>query len=113
MILEVAPLTVIPGQEAAFEQAFAKACALIGTMPGYLGHQLQVCMEQGNQYLLLVQWQRLEDHTEGFRGSPQYQQWKALLHHFYDPFPTVRHYQGVMAQAPGQPLLYPGREQPA
>jgi heme-degrading monooxygenase HmoA len=111
MILEVAPLTIVPGREAEFEAAFAEASALISAMPGYLGHQLQVCMEQGNNYLLLVQWQRLEDHTEGFRTSPQYQQWKALLHHFYHPFPSVLHYQGVMAQAPGQPLLYPGREQ--
>ncbi len=46
-------------------------------------------------YLLLVQWHRLEDHTEGFRGSPDYQQWSRLLHHFYDPFPTVEHYERV------------------
>lgn len=43
--------------------------------------------------MLLVQWARLEDHTRGFRGSPRYQEWKALLHHFYDPFPRVEHFQ--------------------
>ncbi|MGL5811849.1 MAG: antibiotic biosynthesis monooxygenase family protein [Aeromonas sp.] len=95
MILEVAPLQVIPGQSAAFEQAFAKAQRIISAMPGYAGHQLQRSLTDPHRYLLLVNWQRLEDHTQGFRGSPQYQEWKALLHHFYDPFPTVEHFQAV------------------
>ena len=96
MILEVAHLQVIPGQAAAFELAFSQAQRIISTMPGYGGHQLQRSLTDPHRYLLLVHWQRLEDHTQGFRGSPQYQQWKALLHHFYDPFPTVEHYQQVV-----------------
>lgn len=95
MILEAARLDVIPGQEAEFEAAFGKAQAIIASMPGYVEHELRRCIEQPSRYLLLVRWRRLEDHTEGFRGSPQYQQWKALLHHFYDPFPEVEHYQAV------------------
>ena len=96
MILEVAHLQLIPGQAAAFELAFSLAQRIISTMPGYGGHQLQRSLTDPHRYLLLVHWQRLEDHTQGFRGSPQYQQWKALLHHFYDPFPTVEHYQQVV-----------------
>ena len=97
MILEVAPLQIIPGQSAAFELAFAQAQHIIGAMPGYGGHQLQRSLTDPHRYLLLVNWRRLEDHTRGFRGSPQYQQWKALLHHFYYPFPTVEHFQAVTA----------------
>ena len=52
-------------------------------------------MEEPGSYLLLVEWDRLEDHVDGFRGSAEYQQWKALLHHFYDPFPTVSHFEPV------------------
>jgi heme-degrading monooxygenase HmoA len=89
MILEVAILDVRPGQETAFEQAFAQASPLIAAMSGYIRHELQHCLEVQNRYLLLVQWQTLEDHTIGFRGSPEYQEWKRLLHHFYEPFPTV------------------------
>ena len=96
MILEVAHLQVIPGQATAFEQAFAQAQRIISAMPGYAGHQLQRALNDPHHYLLQVNWQRLEDHTEGFRGSPQYQEWKALLHHFYDPFPTVQHFEGVI-----------------
>jgi heme-degrading monooxygenase HmoA len=61
-------------------------------MPGYISHELRRCLEHPNRYILLVQWQSVEDHTIGFRTSPQYQEWKELLHHFYDPFPTVEHY---------------------
>ena len=97
MILEAAPLVVRPGQTAAFEQAFAKAESIISSMPGYLAHELHRCIERNNEYLLLVRWRRLEDHIEGFRQSAAYAEWKQLLHHFYDPFPTVLHYSSISA----------------
>lgn len=92
MILEVAVLDVRPGESEAFEAAFREAQAIIASMPGYRSHQLQRCVENADRYLLLVEWDTLEAHTVGFRGSAEYQRWKALLHHFYDPFPTVEHY---------------------
>ncbi|ELX7501690.1 antibiotic biosynthesis monooxygenase [Vibrio fluvialis] len=95
MILEVAILDVKPEQEAQFEQSFAKAQQIIASMAGYVSHQLQRCLENPSRYILLVNWQTLEAHTEGFRQSAEYRQWRALLHHFYDPFPTVEHYQRV------------------
>lgn len=95
MILEIAPLTIRPGQTAAFEQAFAQAQRIIASMPGYLSHELQHCIERPQDYVLLVRWATLHDHEVGFRQSAQYQDWKALLHHFYDPFPTVLHYKAA------------------
>jgi heme-degrading monooxygenase HmoA len=65
-------------------------------MPGFRSLALDRCIEQPKRYLLLVEWERLEDHTEGFRGSPQYGTWKELLHHFYEPFPVVEHYEAVV-----------------
>ena len=95
MILEVAVLNIRPGQSGAFERAFAQAQLIISAMPGYRSHELRRCLEVADQYILLVTWQRLEDHTVGFRQSSQYQEWRRLLHHFYDPFPTVEHYERV------------------
>ena len=95
MILEVAILDVRNGQEKSFEAAFKQASAIISVMKGYVSHQLQRCMEKHNRYILLVNWQTLEAHTVGFRDSEEYQEWKKLLHHFYDPFPTVEHYEAV------------------
>ena len=95
MILELAILNVRRGRAAEFERAFRDAQRIISSMFGYVSHELQRCLEVEDKYVLLVRWQRLEDHTEGFRGSDEYQEWKRLLHHFYDPFPTVEHYELV------------------
>ncbi len=92
MVLEVAVLDVIPSTQEAFEEAWRTASPLIAASPGYISHELRKCVERSNRYLLLVQWQTLENHTAGFRGSERYLKWKELLHKFYDPFPTVEHY---------------------
>jgi len=93
MILEVAILDVKPGQNEKFEMAFAEAQSIIAVQKGYLSHELQKCLEADSRYILLVKWETLEDHTEGFRKSAEYETWRQLLHHFYDPFPVVEHYQ--------------------
>ena len=95
MILEAAFLSVKPGESKDFEAAFRQASPIIASMKGYLSHELQKCLEQSDRYLLLVRWQTLEDHTVGFRGSAAYQEWKKLLHHFYEPFPVVEHFEAV------------------
>ena len=81
--------------EQEFEGAFRKASSIISSMKGYLSHELQRCLEVEGRYLLLVRWEKLKDHTVGFRESQEYQEWKKLLHHFYDPFPTVEHFKKV------------------
>jgi heme-degrading monooxygenase HmoA len=92
MILEVARLNVKPGHEAAFEAAMRKALPLIEATPGFAGLTLRRCVETPNRYMLSVSWGALEDHTVGFRQSSRYPQWRELLHHFYDPAPSVEHY---------------------
>jgi heme-degrading monooxygenase HmoA len=93
MITEVVILDIISGREQEFETAFREASSIIASMAGYSSHQLQYCLEKENLYLLLVHWETLEAHTIGFRGSSEYQEWRKLLHHFYDPFPVVEHYE--------------------
>ncbi|RKE19052.1 antibiotic biosynthesis monooxygenase [Streptomyces sp. TLI_171] len=99
MILESALLDVRPGQEDSFLAAFAEARPLITAQHGFRSLELRRCLDDGStsRFLLQVGWDTLEDHTEGFRRSPEYQRWRELLHHYYDPFPVVEHY--------GEPLL--------
>jgi heme-degrading monooxygenase HmoA len=96
MILEVAILQIRPGKTDEFETAFNLASSIISSMGGYINHELQKCLSTDNQYILLVRWENLEDHTVGFRQSPEYDCWRQLLHHFYDPFPMVEHYEIVL-----------------
>ncbi|HTU50611.1 MAG TPA: antibiotic biosynthesis monooxygenase [Acidobacteriaceae bacterium] len=93
MILELAILDIRPAEEEAFETAMRTARPLIEATPGFAGMELRRCLEISNRYVLLVSWETLEDHTVGFRQSDRYQKWRDLLHHFYDPFPIVQHYE--------------------
>ena len=97
MILEHALLPVRAGQEAAFEAAFAEARLIIASMPGFISLALHRGIESPATYLLLVEWETVEHHEVGFRQSPEYQQWRALLHHFYEPFPVVEHFQSELS----------------
>jgi heme-degrading monooxygenase HmoA len=99
MILEMAVLNIKSGQGPTFEAAFKQAAPIVTVMPGYHAHELQKCVETPDRYLLLVWWETVEAHTIGFRQSVEYQEWKRLLHHFYEPFPTVEHYTPVMGSA--------------
>lgn len=96
MILEQAILQVRQGQEQEFEAAMQAAQPLIAATPGFIRLELRDCLEHRGKYLLLVWWQRLENHTVDFRQSDRYQRWRAMLHHFYDPFPIVEHYSAPL-----------------
>lgn len=93
MILEQALLQVRDGQTVAFEAAMAEARPLIAASPGFLGIEIRPAAEVSGLYLLLVKWRSIADHRDGFRTSDRYQQWRALLHPFYEPMPVV-HYFG-------------------
>ena len=95
MVLEHAILPVRPGLEKEFESAFALARPLISGRQGFISLSLSRSVESPNLYVLLVEWESIEAHTEGFRGSEEYAQWRALLHHFYEPFPVVEHFVQV------------------
>ena len=93
MVLEVAILEIKTGLSRDFEKSFEIAREILSSQKGYLSHELKKCLEHDNKYLLLVQWETIEDHEIGFRGSEAYQEWKKILHHYYNPFPVVAHYQ--------------------
>jgi heme-degrading monooxygenase HmoA len=93
MILEVATLNIKTGLSSNFENEFRKAQKIISSMKGYISHELKKCIEKEDKYILLVNWETIEYHEIGFRKSKEYQEWKQLLHHFYEPFPIVEHYK--------------------
>ena len=96
MIIEHALLQVRAGEQAAFTLAMEKAKPLISASPGFLGLEVRPALEAPGLYLLLVRWKSVADHRDGFRNSDRYQQWKALLHGFYDSMPTVDYFGDPM-----------------
>lgn len=92
MILEHALLAIKPGQSAAFEAAMAQARPLIAASPGFRSIAVRRACESPDRYLLLVEWDDIASHREGFRASARYAQWRALLHVFYEPMPAVTYF---------------------
>lgn len=96
-VLERAELPVRPGMEAEFERNFAQARHLVAESPGCRSVSLVRGIESPSLYILLIEWDSVESHEVSFRQSERYAEWRALLHHFYDPFPTVEHFSPVFS----------------
>ncbi len=92
MILEQALLHVRPGEERAFEAAMRAARPLIAAARGFGGIEVRPSLDRPGTYLLLVLWESVADHRDGFRGSEDYQRWRGLLHHFYEPMPMIGYF---------------------
>jgi heme-degrading monooxygenase HmoA len=95
MIIEIAQLTIRPGSERQFEAVFPAAIEVLGGSKGYLSHDLRRSMETPNRYALIVQWQTLEDHTVGFRGSPAFTQWRGYIGPYLESAPVVEHFRSI------------------
>lgn len=93
MIIEHALLVVAPDRAAAFEADLARARPLIAASPGFLGIEVRPADEAVGIYLLLVRWASIADHRDGFRRSDRYQDWRALLHPYYDDLPVVTYFK--------------------
>lgn len=93
MILEVADIRIQPGQQAAFDEAIAHGVrTVIATAEGFLGFQVHKGIESPERYLLSIRWASLEAHTVGFRGSPAFAQWRAIVGPFFASPPVVEHF---------------------
>ena len=93
MILELATIDIKPGANTDFEKNLEQAQAVLRQAEGYLGHEFQKCIERDNRYILLIRWTSLEAHTQGFRGSELFVQWRGLIGQFFDQPPQVEHFE--------------------
>lgn len=95
MIFEHAILMVEPGREQEFEAAFAAAPDVFAQAEGCHGAELRRCVETPSRYVLIVGWDTVEAHTEGFRGSPLFTAWREIVGGFFASPPEVEHYSVV------------------
>jgi heme-degrading monooxygenase HmoA len=102
VILEHALLRVRAGESAVFEEAMRQAIPLIAASPGFQGIEVRPASETPDLYLLLVRWNDIASHRDGFRTSDRYRQWRALLHGFYDPMPDVIYFGSSIIDSPAR-----------
>ena len=93
MILERAIFAVQPGSEQGFEAAMEQAKDVISQAGGFRSFRLQRGIEQPSTYLLLVEWDSVEDHMQGFRESELFVRWRELIGPYFAAPPEVEHYQ--------------------
>jgi heme-degrading monooxygenase HmoA len=93
MVLELATIDIKHGTNADFERALDQAQHVISKSEGYIGHQFQKCIERDNRYILLIRWVTLEAHTEGFRNSDLFKEWRGLIGQYFEKAPLVEHYE--------------------
>jgi heme-degrading monooxygenase HmoA len=98
MIVERAHLSITPGAEADFEAAFEAARAVVARSHGYRSLRLLRGIEEPASYLLLIEWDSVADHMEGFRGSELFTQWRALLGPYFAAPPAVEHFDPIVSQ---------------
>ncbi len=93
MILELADIRITAGQQAAFEAAIAHGVAtVISQAQGFKTARVQHSIESPERYLLMIEWETLEDHTVHFRGGPLFPAWRAIVGPFFASPPVVEHF---------------------
>ena len=96
MILEIADIRIAPGQQAAFEEALARALTTVASQAsGMVGWSVNKGVESPERYVLQIRWATLEDHTVGFRQGPLFAQWRAIIGPFFAQPPQVEHFELV------------------
>lgn len=98
MIVEVADFKISAGNRDAFSEAITQAAStVLAKAGGYLGHRILACRESPERFVLIVEWDSLEAHTEGFRHSPAFAEWRAIIGPFFQQPPHVEHFDEVAA----------------
>lgn len=100
MILEIADFHIHPGQQTAFEAAIAHGLAsVIAQAQGMCHYTVHKGIESPERYVLQIHWNTLEDHTVGFRGSPLFAEWRAIVGPFFATPPVVEHFTLLLPAA--------------
>jgi len=96
LYLEIAILTILEGKAADFEAAFETArTEVFAKFEGCMSAQLRRGVERPNQFVLLIEWATLEDHTERFRNSPEAQTFRGLISGLLAGAPESAHWRLV------------------
>jgi heme-degrading monooxygenase HmoA len=91
MVTEIAVLTIKPEAHAEFESAVAQAAPLFQGAGGCRSMRLEREVENPGRYRLIVEWEAVEHHTQGFRSSAAFTQWRALAGPYFTAPPEVVH----------------------
>lgn len=100
MILEFVDIRIHPGQQAAFEEAIQRGLdTVLAKSKGFAGYKVNRGVESPERYLLTIFWETVEDHMVGFRESPAFAEWRAIVGPFFAQPPAMEHFNLVCKSA--------------
>ena len=100
MILEIADIRIAPGKQAEFDAALQRGIeTVVSKAKGFRRYQVQKGIESPERYVLLIEWETLENHTVDFRGGPLFPQWRAIVGPYFASPPVVEHFTLVAKSA--------------
>jgi len=100
MILEIADIRIPPGKQAEFDAAIQRGVeTVVSKAKGFRRYQVQKGIESPERYVLLIEWETLENHTVDFRGGPLFTQWRAIVGPYFTSPPVVEHFTRLAGSA--------------
>jgi heme-degrading monooxygenase HmoA len=97
MVLEIADIRILPGQQAGFEAAIANGVAtVLPKAAGFIRAQVHHCVETPERYVLQIEWESIEAHNVGFRQGPLFIEWRGLIGSYFAQPPLVEHFDRVV-----------------
>lgn len=104
MIAEYIRYRVPQEQQRAFEQAYSEAQHALLASPHCLGYELSRCVEEPERYILRIEWDSIEGHMQGFRGSAEFRTFLGHIRTFVPLIEEMQHYEitSVRSMPPAQ-----------
>ena len=93
MIVEYTRYRISEDRREAFVEAYEKAAKYLASSPACLAYELTHCTEEGDRYVLRIEWKLTEEHLQGFRKEPGFQEFFQLVKPFFHDIEEMQHYE--------------------
>jgi quinol monooxygenase YgiN len=90
---EVIRYKIPSAQAEAFEKAYHRAETILRRSKHCLGYDLLRGIEEPENWILLLHWDSVEGHEQGFRREPDFTGFFSLVKPFFQQIQEMKHYE--------------------
>lgn len=92
MVLEIAQIFITPGSEEDFLAAYRQGRGLLLEVDGCHSVRMTRGVESPSTFVMIVEWDSVETHVEGFRNTDRWVRWRDLIAPHFDRPPFIEHF---------------------
>jgi quinol monooxygenase YgiN len=93
MIVEYTRYRIPEDRRELFVEAYEHAADYLSASPHCLAYELSHCVEDQDHYVLRIEWTSTQEHLEGFRKEPGFQEFFQLVRPFFECIEEMKHYE--------------------